>query len=117
MKTISLITAALALLPLTMQGAVSDYDIWNIDNYKGNTYTAADGSFMTYKVPDDYPLGNKIPPKFNVSINDEAYIGLYEDVNWKNAQMVFGYFDMADNASVTENRMPQEIREVRHLPA
>ena len=101
MKTISLITAALALLPLTMQGAVSDYDIWNIDNYKGDTYTAADGSFMTYKVPDDYPLGNKIPPKFNVSINDEAYVGLYEDVNWKSAQMAFGYFNMADNASVT----------------
>ena len=101
MRINSLLSAALCLLPVSLWGAVNDYDVWTMQNYKGDTFVAADGSFMTYEVPEGYDLGHQIPPKFNVSVNDEAYVGLYEDVNHKNAQMVFGYFDMADDASVT----------------
>lgn len=101
MKINRLLSLALSIMPLAVVAAVNSYDVWTLDNYKGETFTAADGSFMTYAVPEGYDLGHQIPPKFNVSVNDEAYVGLYEDVNYKNAQMVFGYFDMAEGESVT----------------
>ncbi len=50
------------------------------------------GDFETYAVPEGYPYGRFEAPEFNVCVNGKGYCGLYEDLNHKAKQMVFGYF-------------------------
>lgn len=52
--------------------------------------------YSTFAVPEGYPYGRYEAPRFNVCLNGKAFCGLYEDLNHKAQQMVFGSFSFRD---------------------
>ena len=92
----------LLLLTATLTFAsahAADYAAWSSANCKGQTWTAADGSVMTYERPDGYTLLDG-SPYFNVMVAGEAYTGLYCCNNIWGGRVAFGYFDFGDSKPV-----------------
>jgi len=67
---------------------------WSISNAKGMTFIAPDGSFSTHARPDE--VTEYDTPRFNVLINQEAYIGMYGANNEFGGTGNFCYFDFKD---------------------
>ncbi len=94
----------------------STYSVWTTDGAKGQNYTDADGVFQTFAVPDDYPHLNGTP-RFNVSVDDKAYVGLYNDNNYWGGNVAFGAFDFEDGKTVeVEIASRSEIQSFEILP-
>ena len=75
------------------------YAAWTSAASKGETWTAADGSVMTYARPDEYTLLDG-SPHFNVMVAGESYTGLYCCNNPWGGRVSFGYFDFDDEKPV-----------------
>lgn len=62
---------------------------WSARNAAG-TNVSVKNRYATYAVPEGYPYARFDAPEFNVRVNGKAWCGLYEDLNHKARQMVFG---------------------------
>ena len=98
----------LAILPLCQVAQASpesalmpsdNYAAWTSAASKGETWTAADGSVMTYARPDEYTLLDG-SPHFNVMVAGESYTGLYCCNNPWGGRVSFGYLDFNDEKPV-----------------
>lgn len=76
------------------------YKEYNDELWRGNNFRASNGAFCTYAVPEEYPFIEGTPV-FNVSINNKAYVGLYNDLNYWGGNVCFGYFDFKDGTHPT----------------
>ena len=68
---------------------------WSARNAAG-TNVSVKNSYATYAVPEGYPYSRFDAPEFNVRVNGKAWCGLYEDLNHKAQQMVFGQFSFSE---------------------
>lgn len=84
---------------ISVSSIAQDFKSFNNTLWKGTDYQATDSSLITYSVPEEYPY-TQLKPTFNVSVDDVSYIGLYNDKNFWNGNVQFGYIDF------TENRKP-----------
>ena len=91
-KTLLLI----AEIIISSSAIAQDYQNYNDTLWKGTNYQATDSSLITYAIPDEYPY-TQLKPTFNVSVDDEAYVGLYNDRNYWNGNVQFGYIDFTDS--------------------
>ena len=93
-------TALIILMTVVINVVANDYKKYNNELWRGNNFCASNGSFCTYAVPEEYPFIEGTPV-FNVSINDKAYVGLYNDFNYWNGNVCFGYFDFKEGTHPT----------------
>lgn len=93
-------TALIILMTVVINVVAKDYKKYNNELWRGNNFCASNGSFCTYAVPEEYPFIEGTPV-FNVSINDKAYVGLYNDFNYWNGNVCFGYFDFKEGTHPT----------------
>lgn len=91
-KTLLLI----AEIIISSSAIAQDYQNYNDTLWKGTNYQATDSSLITYAIPYEYPY-TQLKPTFNVSVDDEAYVGLYNDRNYWNGNVQFGYIDFTDS--------------------
>ena len=84
---------------LPVKAAQADYASWSSLAAKGQTWTADDGSVMTYERPEQYTLLDGAP-QFNVMVAGQSYAGLYCCNNPWGGRVSFGYFDFNDEKPV-----------------